>query len=92
MNTTIQIRTNDKIKSKAQKVLKNKGLTLSFVLNQVLEEIADKKEFPLTIFPIDLNKSPIKNKWKSEMLEIVKKEKGYKSTKEIWSDNKKNIS
>lgn len=88
MNTTLQIRTNSKLKTQAQKVLKNKGLTLSFVINQVLEEIADKKDFPLTILPIDLNKSPIKQKWKEEMLEIIQKEKGYESSKDMWADSK----
>lgn len=85
MNTTIQVRTNKTLKTKAQKVLKGSGLTLTDVVNVAIENIVTDKEALRRVKMMRL-----KQIYDKEVEEAMKPEnrKYYKSAEEMWADMK----
>ena len=88
MNTTIQIRTNSKIKAEAMKVFKKEGISMSRAFNSFLEEVAHKGGLPVEVYPVEKVPAPIARNWRKQMDKDLKKAKGYKNTNEMWNDIK----
>ena len=88
MNTTIQIRTNSKIKKEAMKVFKKEGVSMSTAFNSFLEEVAFKGSLPVEVYPVEKVPAPIARNWRKQMEIDVKTKKGYKNAKEMWEDSK----
>lgn len=88
MDTTIQIRTNSKIKKEAMKVFKKEGISMSLAFNSFLEEVVYKGSLPVEVYPVDKIPAPVARNWRRQMEIDVKKGKGYKSAKELWTDSK----
>lgn len=84
--TRIQIRTDEKLKRKAQKVLKKLGLDLSSAINMYLVQIVLKEEIPFSI----RTENGFTPKQEREMLREVewaeKHGKGYTSVDELMKD------
>ena len=84
--STIQVRTNDKMKKKAQKVLKNLGLDLSAAFNMFLVQIVVTNSIP---FPIRTKNGMTPKAEKTLLKDIqwtLKHGKSYKSAKEMHDD------
>ena len=84
--TTIQVRTNDKTKKKAQKVLKNLGLDLSTAINMYLVQIVVEEGIP---FPIRMANGMTPEYEKKILKEIAwakKYGKSYSSAREMHED------
>lgn len=80
--STIQVRTNDKTKRKAQKILKNLGLDLSSAINVYLVQIVVYGGIP---FPI-LTENGMTPQYEQQLLkeiEEAKKGKGYRTAREL---------
>lgn len=71
MDTTLQIRTNTKIKNAAQKVFKKEGLSMSKAFNLYMQEVIRNKK-------VNLNDS---------MILDLKNSKRYYSVEEMWKDS-----
>lgn len=84
--STIQVRTNDKTKKKAQKVLKHLGLDLSTAVNMYLVQIIVEEGIP---FPILTEKGMTlarKRQLRKEAEWAMKYGKRYSSAKEMHDD------
>lgn len=88
MNTTIQFRTNSKIKKEAMKVFKKEGITMSTAFNAFLEEVAISKSINVEVYPVKRIPAPYSRKIQKEIDEAVKNGKGYKNAQEMWDDMK----
>ena len=88
MDTTIQIRTNSKIKKAAAKVFKKEGLSMSSAFNAFLEEVVYKGSLPVEVFPVEKIPAPVIRNWRKEIEEEMKTGKMYKSAEEMWEDSK----
>ncbi len=88
MNTTIQFRTNSKIKKEAMKVFKRDGITMSSAFNAFLEEVAFKGSSHVEVYPVKKVPAPYSRKIQKEIDEAIKNGKGYKSAKEYLDDMK----
>lgn len=86
MDTTIQIRTNNKLKLAAQKVFKKEGISMSLAFNSFLEEVAHKKSFPVQVYPVENIPAPAARNWREEMEWELKYGKSYASAEEMWAD------
>ena len=89
MDTTIQIRTNNKIKTAAQKVFKKEGVSMSLAFNSFLQEVAHTKSFPVKVFPIKDIPAPASRNWREQMEVDLKTRKRYASAKEFLDDIRK---
>ena len=88
MNTTIQIRTNEKIKKQAMKVFKKEGVTMSLAFNSFLEEVAYKGSFPVKVFPVAKVPAPVVRNWREQFAEEIKTAKRYNTFEEYLKDSK----
>ena len=86
MNTTIQIRTNEKLKKEAMKVFKKEGISMSTAFNSFLEEVACKGSLPVEVYPVERVPAPIARSWRKQMGIDIKKGKKYKSAEEFLAD------
>ncbi len=86
MDTTIQIRTNQKTKKSAQLILEKLGLDLSTAINIYLVQIIAKKGIPFEILT-ENGMTVAEEKELLEDIEWTKKHgKSYTSTKEMMED------
>ncbi|MDB5255174.1 MAG: Addiction module antitoxin, RelB/DinJ family [Candidatus Nomurabacteria bacterium] len=83
MTTTLQLRIDEKLKTKAQKVFEALGLDLSSGIKLFLTQVAHDKELPFT--PSTRAKE-IRMQWDKEVAEALKHGKKYTSTKEMFDD------
>ncbi|MEI6810630.1 MAG: type II toxin-antitoxin system RelB/DinJ family antitoxin [Candidatus Nomurabacteria bacterium] len=88
MDTTIQIRTNSKIKREAAKIFKKQGLSMSSAFNAFLEEVVYKGSLPVEVYPVEKIPAPVIRNWRKEIEKEMKTGKGYKSAEEFWEDMK----
>ena len=88
MDTTIQIRTNNKIKLAAQKVFKKEGVSMSLAFNSFLQEVAHTKSFPVKVYPIKEVPASVARNWREQMEIDLKTAKRYNSAQELWEDSK----
>jgi addiction module RelB/DinJ family antitoxin len=88
MDTTIQIRTNSKIKKAAAKVFKKEGISMSSAFNAFLEEVVYKGSLPVEVYPVEKISAPVMRNWRKEIEEELKTGKTYKSAKELLDDMK----
>lgn len=88
MDTTIQIRTNSKIKKSAMKVFKKEGLSMSSAFNAFLEEVVYKGSLPVEVYPIEKIPAPVIRNWRKEIEKEMKTGKVYKNAEEFWCDTK----
>ncbi len=86
MDTTIQIRTSNKLKLAAQKVFKKEGISMSLAFNSFLEEVAHKKSFPVQVYPVETLPADRVRSWKEEMEWELKYGKSYSSAEEMFAD------
>lgn len=86
MDTTIQIRTNSKIKKEAMKVFKKEGISMSLAFNSFLEEVVFKGSLPVEVYPTEKIPAPVARNWRKQMEIDIKKGKGYKSAEEFLKD------
>ncbi len=89
MDTTIQIRTNSKIKKEAMKVFKKEGISMSSAFNAFLEEVGRKGSLPVEVYPQEKVPAPVAKAWRAQMekdLKNFKKGDGYKSAEEFLKD------
>ena len=84
--STIQVRTNDKTKKKAQKVLRNLGLDLSTAINMYLVQIIVDEGIPFPILTENGMTMARKRKLRQEAEWAMKYGKRYTSTKEMFKD------
>ncbi|MDB4978938.1 MAG: translation repressor RelB [Candidatus Peribacteria bacterium] len=84
--TTIQIRTNEKIKASAQQILGKLGLDLSTAINMYLVQIIEKKGIPFEI----LTKNGLTAAQEKEILKEIEwtktHGKSYSSARELHKD------
>ena len=84
--STIQVRTNDKTKKRAQKILKNLGLDLSTAVNMYLVRIVVEEGIP---FPIR-TQNGMTPEYERELLKEIawakKYGKSYSSAREMHED------
>ena len=88
MNTTIQFRTNSKIKKEAMKVFKKEGITMSTAFNSFLEEVAYKGSLPVKVYPVEKVPAPIARNWREQMEIDMKTAKVYNNVEEFLEDSK----
>ena len=86
MDTTIQIRTNAKIKKAAQKVFKKNGVTMSLAFNAFLQEVAHAKSFPVRELSTSKPSSKISSNWREQMEIDIKNGKSYSTVEEMLDD------
>jgi addiction module RelB/DinJ family antitoxin len=82
--TTISIRTNPKIKSKAMKVLNDFGIDLSSAINMYLNEIANKRIIPNSGFRYV--PKHIMERWEDDVQDAIKNGKKFNNTKDLMRD------
>ena len=86
MTTSIHVRTTEKTKRAAQKVLENLGLDLSTAINLYLVQIVETKGIPFRIVT-ENGMSPAKEaRILKEIEEALKYGKDYSSAKELHND------
>ena len=83
MDTTIQIRTNTKIKKAAQKVFKKQGVTMSSAFNYFLQEVAHANSFSRRERSIAKSSSKISSNWREQMEIDLKTRPRYNSAQEF---------
>ena len=88
MDTTIQIRTNSKLKKEVLKVFKKEGISMSSAFNSFLEEVAFKGSLPVEVYKEEKVPAPVMRAWRVQMEKELKTGKGYKSAEEMWKDSK----
>lgn len=72
MNTTLQIRMNQKIKEKARRVFRSMGLDMSSGVNMYLARVANTGEIPFNAFTFDNIPEQEKKKIMAEMRRELK--------------------
>lgn len=88
MDTTIQIRTNNKLKTAAQKVFKREKISMSLAFNSFLEEVAHQKSFPVKVYPTKKVPANIARNIQEQMEWDIKYGKRYASAEEMFADMK----
>lgn len=83
--TTLNIRIEENIKTKANKTLSSLGLDMSTAVKMFLNQVIKEDGLPFT--PTK-NVSFIKAKWDREITETLKSGKSYKNAKELFEDLK----
>lgn len=82
MNTTIQIRVDNKIKKSAQMTLESMGLDLTSGIKMFLSQVITEQGIPFTP---SKKRLAIRAKWDKEVQEALKG-KGYNNAKEMHQD------
>ena len=81
--TTLNIRIEKKIKTKANKTLSSLGLDMSTAVKMFLSQVITENGLPFT--PTN-NKTSIKAKWDKEVVHALKYGKRYTSAKALLND------
>ncbi len=84
--STIQVRTNDKVKKSAQNILKKLGLDLSTAINMYLVQITVKKGIPFEILTENGMTVAEEEEILKELAEARKSKKSYTTAKELFDD------
>ncbi|KKQ35836.1 MAG: Addiction module antitoxin, RelB/DinJ family [Candidatus Nomurabacteria bacterium GW2011_GWB1_37_5] len=82
MNTTIQIRIDQKTKDRAQKTFKNMGIDMSAGLKMFLNQVVTDNCLPFV--PSTPKTRAIRKQMDREVAYALKHSKGYTSTKEMF--------
>ena len=84
--STIQVRTDEKLKKKVQKILKEMGMNLSGAINLYLTQIALTESIPFQIRTANGFTMEQEQKILQETEEALKHGKGYDSVDELFDD------
>lgn len=84
MNTTMQIRIDSSVKTKAQKAFKSMGIDMSSGVKMFLSQVAKDQCMPFV--PSTKKTIAIRKRWDKELAWVMKHGKGYTSTKEMFDD------
>ena len=84
MTTTISIRTDSKLKERANKIFQSRGLNMSTAFNMYLSDVVSGAALPTS----NARYVPdhIMEKWEKERLEALKSGKRYKNSKDLIAD------
>lgn len=85
MNTTIQIRIDQKTKDKAQKSLRGVGLNISSGIKLFLSQVIVEQGIP---FVPNKNSIEIRARWDKEVTNSLKNGRNFKTAKELHSSIK----
>ena len=83
MDTVINVRTNKKVRDKAQKVFSSMGISTSAGVNIFLHQVAVEKGLPFT--PTTDTKK-IRKRWDAEVEEALRTGKRYTNAKDLLRD------
>ncbi|HEY9585396.1 MAG TPA: type II toxin-antitoxin system RelB/DinJ family antitoxin [Candidatus Paceibacterota bacterium] len=86
MTTTVQIRIDQKTKTKAQKAFKGMGIDLSSGVKLFLTQVGNTGEIPFRIFTADNLPEAAKKRLVREAKYAMKHGKRYVSAKEMFDD------
>lgn len=90
MTTTVQIRIDQKTKTKAQKAFKGMGIDLSSGVKLFLTQVGNTGEIPFRVFSLDNLPEATKKKIVREAKYALKHGKRYASAEELHDDIIKN--
>lgn len=90
MTTTVQIRIDQKIKTKAQKAFKGMGIDMSSGVKLFLTQVGNTGEIPFRIFSFDNLPEATKKKIVREAKYALKHGRSYNTAKELHDDILKN--
>lgn len=86
MTTTLQIRIDQKTKTKAQKAFKGMGLDMSSGVKLFLTQVGNTGEIPFRIFTADNLPDATKKKLVRESEYAIQHGKSYRTAKELHDD------
>lgn len=84
MNTTIQIRIDQRTKTRAQKVFKDLGIDMSSGMKMFLNQVVEDKGLPF--IPSTIRTRAIRRKWDREVATALKNGRRYSSAKAMHKD------
>lgn len=86
MNTTLQIRIDNKTKEKARKAFQKSGLDMTSGMRLYLNKVANEGEIPFEMFSFNNLSDKRKKELLKDMEETLKHGKRYSSSKELLDE------